>query len=321
MSRLSRSRVAVATGLTLGTATAGLLFAPAAFAAGTPEAVEADASGTVSAPANVVVGEKFTVTGTDCRYHSDGADTQNAPVAILATDSESENYEDVVFYADPNPAGDWSTEILFPAGTPTGAHEVSVQCNKSYNGETLFRTEYYQVVTVNVTAPAANTGTTTPAPSGTAAPSSSAAAEFTPGATPNTPGTGSVTSSKTTKGNAAAPGQQVVKMVKGFKDGEKVKLVLHSDPITLGTFSEVDGVVTATFTIPANAPLGNHTLVYEGDQGTHFEEPLAITKDGKALAYTGADIKMPLIGGTVLLAAGAGALFVGRRRRTGAAQA
>jgi hypothetical protein len=114
-----------------------------------------------------------------------------------------------------------------------------------------------------------------------------------------------------------------VKVLKGFQPYEKVTLVLHSTPVELGTFTaDANGVVTAEFTLPTGTPLGQHTLAYTGDKGSYFEDPLTLTADGKALAYTGASIGLPLVGGSVLLAAGAGALVVGRRRRTaGAVQA
>src|SRR4051794_37876667 len=60
MSRLSRTRVAVATGLTLGTASAGLLFAPAASAAPAPLPIP------VLSPATVVPGQTFTLTLSGC---------------------------------------------------------------------------------------------------------------------------------------------------------------------------------------------------------------------------------------------------------------
>ena len=304
MSRLSRSRVAVATGLTLGTATAGLLLAPSAFAA--------DAF-TAKAPATVVAGDTFTVSGGGCAT----TDQFDPALVAIVTDSTSDNPDDVFFGGYTEDDGTWSFEVHFPEGTEAGDHLIEVGCGTEYAEEPS------DVVDLHVTV---TDGTAAPAPSGTAAPSSSAApapaaAEFKPGARPNTPGIGNTTTSKTT-GNAAAPGQKVVKVLKGFQPYEKVTLVLHSTPVTLGTFTaDANGVVTAEFTVPAGTPLGNHTLAYTGDKGSYFEDPLTLTKDGKALAYTGADVKLPLIGGTVLLAAGAGALVVGRRRRTGAAQA
>ena len=84
--------------------------------------------------------------------------------------------------------------------------------------------------------------------------------------------------------------------------------------------ADANGVVTVELTVPAGTPLGNHTLAYDGAQGTHVEVPLQLTADGKALASTGASTTGPLVTGGLLLAAGAGALAIGCRRTVGAAQ-
>jgi hypothetical protein len=295
MSRLSRSRVAVATGLTLGTATAGLLFSPAAFAAETP-------GYTVSPSTTLAPGAEFTLSGTGCFQ----ADDTDEPAGVgFVPDVEEPGWGDGDLA---NEDGTWKLTEYAPE--ELGSYTYVLYCDQYTDGFD------YNKLTITVTAD----GKPVPAAT-TPAPTSTAPAEFKPGAKPNTPGIASTTTAKTT-GNAAAPGQKVVKVLKGFKPFEKVTLVLHSTPVELGTFTaDANGVVTAEFTIPAGTPLGNHTLAYTGDKGSYFEDPLTLTKDGKALAYTGADVKLPLIGGTVLLAAGAGALVVGRRRRTGAAQA
>ena len=323
MSRSSRTRAVVATGLTLGTATAGLVFAPSASAAAAP------LPALKLSTATVAVGDTLTVKGTDCL--ASGPDDIYGPVLYIdgiVTDPDAPR---VLGQFDDEEGSDWTATFSF-TDKLVGKHTIDAYC-AHYNEISDDEAEstghdLYPVANITVVAKqSANTGATTPAPSGTAAPSSSAtpaatSTEFKPGARANTPGVASTTTSKTT-GNAAAPGQKVVKVLKGFKPFEKVTVVLHSTPVELGTFTaDANGVVTAEFTIPAGTALGQHTLAYEGLEGTYFEEPLTLTKDGKALAYTGADIKLPLVGGTVLLAAGAGALVVGRRRRTtGAAQA
>jgi hypothetical protein len=295
MNRLSRTRVAVATGLTLGTAGAGLLLAPAAFAAPVAGTLAAP-----SAPTSVVAGAPFTVSGTGCTT-DDPAD----PVSVeLYTEYVSPDANVL-----PGADGSWSVEMHFNADTAPGTYTVWAGC-ESYNG-VVDAGDYnaYPNLSIAVTAPAATPAASTPA------------AAFVPGATPNTPGI-AVTKNSTTS-NVAKPGQQVTQVLKGFKPNEKVTLVLHSTPVTLGTFTaDANGVVTATYTLPAGTTLATHTLAFDGDAGSHYEVTITLTADGKALAYTGADIAMPLIGGTVLLAAGAGALVIGRRRRpAGAVQA
>jgi hypothetical protein len=286
MSRLSRTRVAVATGLTLGTATAGLLLAPAAFAA--------PAAPTVAPSSTVAPGADFTISGVGCLKASD----TTAPASIgLTPDSDEGGWGDGErAKAD----GTWS--ITHGAPTELGTYSYRLTCDQY---TTKFR---YPNVTITVTAD----GKPVPAP---------VAATFTPGAKPNTPGIANATTSGSS--NVAAPGQKIVKVLKGFKPNESVTLVLHSTPVTLGTFpADANGVVTATFTLPADMALGTHTLAFDGTLGSHYESPVTLTADGKALAYTGASVTLPLVGGSVLVAAGAGALVIGRRRRpAGAPQA
>ena len=289
MSRTSRPRAVVATGLTLGTAAAGLFLAPVASAAATP---------TVTAPATVVAGTDFTVSGTGC------VGTELNPTQVWVYSNDPDEVVDGVVKTAPD--GSWTVQVHFAATAQPDTYPVWADC-VSYDGSADF--EYDELFT-DVTAPAPAAPTTTPVATSTPAP------VFTPGAKPNTPGVSS-TSTGTTTGSAAAPGQKVVKVLKGFKPGEKVTVVLHSAPVEVGVFTaDANGVVTVEFTVPAGTPLGTHTLAYQGDAGTYFEEALILTADGKALAYTGASIAMPLIGGSVLVAAGAGALLVTRRRRS-----
>jgi hypothetical protein len=280
MSRLSRTRVAVATGLTLGTATAGLLFAPAAFAA--------PAAPVVSPSSTLAPGVDYTISGTGCTQASD---TAALPFVSMTPDSDHPQSGDG---GPVNTDGTWTLKESAPE--TLGSYTYRLTCDQ-YTSK--FR---YENITITVTAD----GKPVPV--------------FVPGATPNTPGIGNAKSSGVS--NVAAPGQQVTRILKGFKPNEVVTLVLHSTPVALGTFTaDGNGVVTATFTLPAGTVLGTHTLAYDGNFGSHFESTITLTADGKALAYTGANIALPLVGGTVLVAAGAGALVMGRRRRpAGAAQ-
>ena len=319
MSSMSRPRTAVAAGLTLGATAASIFLAPSAFAATylgeltvTPESVQE--------------GGSVTISGADCL--STGPDDEVA--AVVYADGDPTNPDQIPAIGETDPVtGAWTVEFAFGEGT-VGKHSIDAYCGHYSTTTKQLTTEDYAPAWVTVTAAAPAAGAPAvgaPAPAAAAATTTAplattAPVAFKPGATPNTPGVASTTTDKTT-GPAAAPGQKVVKVLKGFKAGEKVTVVLHSDPVVLGVFTaDANGVVTVEFTVPAGTPLGNHTLAYDGDMGTHFEEALQLTADGKALAYTGASIAMPLIGGSVLLAAGAGAMVVGRRRRAaGAAQA
>ncbi|GAA4746874.1 hypothetical protein GCM10023328_31350 [Modestobacter marinus] len=282
MSRLTRTRAAVATGLTLGTATAGLLFAPAALAA--------PAAPTVSPSSTVAPGTEYSVSGVGC---TPGA---ASTVVSMVPDVEHPQSGDGT-----TPAADGSWKIDMTAPTELGSYSYRLTCDQ-------YTTKFsYGTVTITVTADGKPVPPATPA-------------AFVPGAKPNTPGIAVASSTGAT--NVAAPGQKVTKTYKGFKAHEKVTLVLHSTPVTLGTFTaDANGVVTASFTLPAGTALGTHTLAFDGDAGSHFEETLTLTADGKALAYTGASVTLPLVGGAVLVTAGAGALVLGRRRNAGAAQA
>ena len=304
MSRTSRPRTVATTGLTLGFAAASLFLAPAAFAAGSlPD---------LTVPESVAAGSTLTFSGEQCLPTKEG---QPANVIVFVGPSDAESLDEVVQIAGtPDAAGKWKAVVPVAAEAPLGEYTIDATC-EPYAGAKDFAE--YEWATFQVVAAAAPS---TAAPT-TAAPSSTAPAEFKPGARPNTPGVASTSTAKTT-GAAAAPGQKVVKVLKGFKPGEKVTVVLHSAPVEVATaIADANGVVTIEFTVPAGTPLGNHTLTYTGSEGTYFEEPLQLTADGKALAYTGASIALPLTLGAGLLAVGGGVLVATRRRSSGASQA
>jgi LPXTG-motif cell wall-anchored protein len=101
---------------------------------------------------------------------------------------------------------------------------------------------------------------------------------------------------------------------------------MHSTPVTLGTFTaDAQGVLTVEFTLPAGAPAGAHTLAYDGHLGSHYEQAITVGKPALAtasdgsLAYTGADVTVPLVAGAGLVLLG-GVTVVATRRRKAAAQ-
>jgi LPXTG-motif cell wall-anchored protein len=97
----------------------------------------------------------------------------------------------------------------------------------------------------------------------------------------------------------------------------------------MGTFTaDQNGTVTVSFTVPAGTPTGDHTLVYEGNMGTYFQESFSVTTaaatsnaSSSSLAYTGADIALPLGLGVGALALGGGLVFAARRRSAEGSQA
>jgi LPXTG-motif cell wall-anchored protein len=126
-------------------------------------------------------------------------------------------------------------------------------------------------------------------------------------------------------GDTASAGKKVVKILTGFKPHEVVTVTLHSAPQTVGTFTaDASGTVRVEFTVPAGTPAGTHTLVYEGNMGTYFQESLTVAAasgTGDNLAYTGASVAMPLGLGAGALALGGGLVFMTRRRNAQAAEA
>jgi hypothetical protein len=284
MSRTTTSRLAAVGGLTLTAALTGLVLAPSASA-------EEFASVTLSAT-TVAPGEEFTISGTGCISEDEDYD---ALVIVMDEDGAIDEA------LEPQANGSWSITTSFPAGTAEGESLMVAACDWYTGGGA------YSDWTMTIAADSEGVG----AIRGVAA---------------NTPGTAPLTTDRTT-GNTSAPGQKVVKVIGGFQPFERVTLVMHSTPTVLGTFTaDANGVVTAEFTLPAGTPAGTHTLVFDGEV-TYYQESLEVTGGiatagtAKHLAYTGADIVVPLTVGGALVLAGAGAIVVSRRRPAGAPQA
>ncbi|MGY1771858.1 hypothetical protein [Blastococcus sp. SYSU D00813] len=115
----------------------------------------------------------------------------------------------------------------------------------------------------------------------------------------------------------------------GYLPGSTVTLIVYSTPQVLGhTTADVDGHWEVSVVIPAGLVSGAHTLVASGVDaaGNPRFVTLPITVTGGAagggtgagggLAYTGADVAVPAIGGLAALAVGGGLVLAGRRRRT-----
>jgi len=108
---------------------------------------------------------------------------------------------------------------------------------------------------------------------------------------------------------------------RGFGAGEKVSIVLHSDPIALtDVIADGSGAFRITVTVPAAAPVGAHTVVATGaDTGLTAEGALQVTAaastGGGGLAGTGGAVPYALIGLLLVLLAAGGVLVVRRRRQ------
>jgi LPXTG-motif cell wall-anchored protein len=119
--------------------------------------------------------------------------------------------------------------------------------------------------------------------------------------------------------DTVAIGEVVVLKLSGYKPHEWVTVTMRSTPVELGRFqADANGVVNIRFTIPRNGAVGSsHTLTFSGSLGTpDFVLPFTLGAPAKALAYTGADVTVPLALGGALVLVGGGALVVARRRKT-----
>jgi hypothetical protein len=138
---------------------------------------------------------------------------------------------------------------------------------------------------------------------------------------------------------ALTPGGSVALSGSGFLTRSTVTLVVYSTPTVLDTLAtHADGSFDANVTLPADLPEGSHTLVATGvdptgqtwtlTQGitTRNADPASAAHAGDSshtpvpqaggLAYTGADIAVPAIGGLIALATGVSLTLIGRRRRS-----
>ncbi|MGK5112196.1 MULTISPECIES: LPXTG cell wall anchor domain-containing protein [unclassified Geodermatophilus] len=306
---MSRTTTRIAAGALLGLAVTGstLVAAPAALAVPTPAAP-------VVNPTSVKAGEDFTVSGVDCDQSSDPANPIGA-VAFLDLGPDAQMGIGNGGEADPD--GAWTLTLGIPEGFAPGVYDVISLC-VSYMGD--YEVEY-PTTTVTVVDPAAKPST--PATSTPAAPAATPAVGAIRGTAANTAGVTSPDTGAAT-GDRSAPGAVVVKVLRGFKPFEKVTVTLHSTPWVAGTFTaDAQGVVRVQFTVPAGTPVGQHTLVYNGDQNTYFQEAFTVarTGSGSQLAYTGADVKLPLFAGAGLVALGGATVFAARRRKAEATQA
>ena len=320
MSRTTRA--AALTGMTASTVATGLLLAPAAFAA--------PALAAPTAPSTAVAGAPFEVSGTGC-VADDPQNPDWEAFVVVATDNADFDTEEGLAIAEPADNGSWSTTLAFPADSTGGPHAVYAACATTYAGEPV----EYPEITVTVTTGSSTPVTSSPAPTPTPTTTTptTTTAPIAPkgeirGTQANTPGVASPDKGSAT-GDSAAPGRKVVKVLTGFKPGEVVTVTLHSTPQTVATATaDATGTVTVAFTVPAGTPTGDHTLVYEGSMGTYFQEAFTVTAaaatsnaSSSSLAYTGADIALPLSLGVGALALGGGLVLAARRRSAEGSQA
>lgn len=126
--------------------------------------------------------------------------------------------------------------------------------------------------------------------------------------------------------SAARPGDPVTARGCGFRPGSTVNvdLVMGSQVTRVGTATAgADGGFELTFNVPANAPVGNHTLEATGVDPAGDVRALSATlrviggEQGRGdLPRTGSDSTAPLVtAGAGLVLLGGAAVFAARRRR------
>lgn len=126
-----------------------------------------------------------------------------------------------------------------------------------------------------------------------------------------------------TSTNSVTPPAVVQADFEGVAPNSSGTSKLFSDPIFLGTWTANSlGAVHTSVTIPANAPVGQHTLAFTGTDpsgaAVTFTAPLTINGSGSGLPLTGTQIGAASILGVGLLGAGTVAVIAGRRRRVAA---
>ena len=125
---------------------------------------------------------------------------------------------------------------------------------------------------------------------------------------------------------AVAAGKTITVSGSGYAPNSTVSVAIYSTPQVLTTVvTDASGNFTATVTVPAGLEVGNHTLVASGVDSSgnvrYVNLPVTVSSTtGKAmLAYTGADVALPLTAGLVALSLGGGLIVVRRRAARSAA--
>lgn len=121
-----------------------------------------------------------------------------------------------------------------------------------------------------------------------------------------------------------APGGTVTITCTGFDPGETVIIVLHTDPVTLGTATaDPSGDVHTTVTIPTNTTPGQHTITVTGET-SGLTLSATITVEGavtaaaapsSSLPFTGANVAATTGVGAGAVAIGGGLVLAARKRR------
>jgi titin len=125
--------------------------------------------------------------------------------------------------------------------------------------------------------------------------------------------------------STVAAGKTLTLSGSGYAPNSTVTLAIYSTPQVLTTVvTDASGNFTATVTVPAGLEAGTHTLVASGVDSSgnvrYVNLEVTVSAGGTAkLAYTGADVLVPALGGLAAVALGAGLIVVRRRATSSAA--
>jgi hypothetical protein len=97
-----------------------------------------------------------------------------------------------------------------------------------------------------------------------------------------------------------APGGSVTVTDGGWQPNSTVDLTLHSTPVALGTATTGDdGSFSKTVTIPADTPVGTHTIEITGTDAS--QQPATHSVEIDVVAATGSTVTTTAPGGTTPL--------------------
>lgn len=214
----------------------------------------------------LVAGEPFQISGTGCREDSEPAHL----ISVSVSGTQVVGKTGPAMWSD----GAWSLAVSV-MNPPPGPLTLSATCHFSTGSVA------YPPVTVTIVDPSQYHRTPTPAPppvSVPAAPSNTRTrTTASPSPEPEAPVTLPVPAqtpmasiipapdcsdcAQLGADGAVQPGAALALRYAGFQPGKEVTIVMHSTPVTLGTFTaDASGLVTAEVTIPAAAEPGSHTL-------------------------------------------------------------
>jgi hypothetical protein len=116
-------------------------------------------------------------------------------------------------------------------------------------------------------------------------------------------------------------GGSVTFSVRGVEAGTEFAVTVHSDPITLpAAVADAQGVASTTWTVPADFPVGEHTVIFDSGSATYKATFTVVASEaeqgnGSALTPTGSDSAAEMLAGVAIMTMlSAGVLLLARRR-------